>query len=132
MLRVVGAAIVERHRLLLVSKRSAPTMFYLPGGKPDPGEKPLACLRRELQEELTIALTEARFLARVSDVAANEGVPMEMLVYLTSWEGEPRAAQEISQIAWFGDAEPFRWEIAPAVRNQVIPRLRAKGLLAES
>jgi ADP-ribose pyrophosphatase YjhB (NUDIX family) len=40
--------------LLLVSKRAAPDVFYLPGGKPDPGEAPLDCLRRELREELGV------------------------------------------------------------------------------
>ena len=32
-LRVVGAAIVDEGRLLLVSKQAAPDVFYLPGGK---------------------------------------------------------------------------------------------------
>jgi len=36
-LRVVAAAILEHRKLLLVSKRAAPHVFYLPGGKPADG-----------------------------------------------------------------------------------------------
>jgi 8-oxo-dGTP diphosphatase len=52
LLQVVAAAIIVERRLLVVSKRAAPAVFYLPGGKPEPGEPPLACLRREIDEEL--------------------------------------------------------------------------------
>jgi 8-oxo-dGTP diphosphatase len=128
--KVVAAAILQDRRLLLVSKRSSPTMFYLPGGKPDAREKPLECLRRELREELSAGLKDARFLTVVSDVAANEGVPMEMIVYLASLDVSPRAAHEIARIAWFSATERFPWVIAPAVRNQVIPRLCSEGLLS--
>ena len=38
MLRVVAAAVLGSRGLLLVSKRAAPDVFYLPGGKPEPGE----------------------------------------------------------------------------------------------
>ena len=48
---VAVAAISDRH-LLLVSKRVAPDVFYLPGGKREAGEDDLTCLRRELAEEL--------------------------------------------------------------------------------
>ena len=53
-IRVIAAAVVDRGRLLLVSKRAAPDVYFLPGGKPEPGESPLACLRRELREELGV------------------------------------------------------------------------------
>ena len=45
---VVAAAIVVERRLLLVSKQVAPDVFYLPGGKPEPGESDDACLSREI------------------------------------------------------------------------------------
>jgi hypothetical protein len=43
---VVAAAVVEGRRLLLVPKRQAPDIFYLPGGKRDAGEDDLACTPR--------------------------------------------------------------------------------------
>lgn len=53
-LRVVAAAVVDRGRLLVVSKQAAPDVFYLPGGKPEAGEEPEETLARELAEELGV------------------------------------------------------------------------------
>src|SRR6476646_6746418 len=81
-LRVVAAGILDRRRVLLVSKRAAPDVFYLPGGKPEPGEEPVATLARELDEELGVALVRSEPLTVVCDRAALEDTPMEMSVYL--------------------------------------------------
>src|ERR687886_567888 len=69
-LRVIAAAVVDSRRLLLVSKRAAPEVFYLPGGKPDPAEAPLDCLRRELHEELGVGVDSTRPFAEVRATAA--------------------------------------------------------------
>ncbi|WP_082317665.1 NUDIX domain-containing protein [Streptomyces sp. NRRL WC-3549] len=52
---MVAAAVVSGGRLLVVSKKSAPEVFYLPGGKPDQGEEALEALTRELIEELGVS-----------------------------------------------------------------------------
>jgi len=52
LITVVAAAVVEQGRLLVVSKQAAPGVFYLPGGKPEPGEDAQATLLRELDEAL--------------------------------------------------------------------------------
>ena len=75
-LRVIAAAVLGSRGLLLVSKRAAPDVFYLPGGKPEPGEAPLACLRRELREELGVEMASAEAFAEVRAPAALEGVEM--------------------------------------------------------
>ena len=61
-------------------------MFYLPGGKPAPGEAPLECLRRELEEELGVGIAAAEPFDEVRAPAALEGVEMRMTVYLTRHE----------------------------------------------
>lgn len=53
-LDVVAAAVLGPAGLLLVSKRAAPEIFYLPGGKSEPDESPEMTLRRELREELGV------------------------------------------------------------------------------
>lgn len=84
-LEVVAAAVLDPRGLLLVSKRAAPHVFFLPGGKPEDGESALECLDRELREE-------------------------------------PASASEIASIAWWREGQALG--LAPAVRHEVIPRLR--------
>jgi 8-oxo-dGTP diphosphatase len=129
-LRVVAAAILERRKLLLVSKRAAPDVFYLPGGKPDEGERLLTTLERELGEELGVELVASRPFALVRDVAALEGTPMEMHVYLATVAGPVAAQAEIAETAWVGGDGLSTGGLAPAVRNHVIPQLVAERLIA--
>ena len=49
---VIAAAVIEQGRLLVVSTKSAPDIFCLPGGTPGPGETARETLIRELGEEL--------------------------------------------------------------------------------
>ena len=127
MLRVIAAAVLGSRGLLLVSKRAAPDVFYLPGGKPEPGEAPLDCLRRELAEELGVGIEDAEPFAEVRAPAALEGVDMWMSVFLTRLTGAPAPAAEIAALRWW-PAEPGLG-LAPAVRDCVIPRLCRAGRL---
>jgi 8-oxo-dGTP diphosphatase len=129
-LRVVAAAIIEGGRVLLVSKRAAPDVFYLPGGKPDEGEAPLATLARELGEELGVTLVGSEPLAVVSDQAALERTPMEMHVYLATVEESATPQAEIAAIAWVGANGASPGTLAPAIRNHLLPQLVARRLIA--
>ena len=126
---VVAAAIVQRGRLLVVSKKAAPEVFYLPGGKPDPGESPLETLARELDEELGVVPLEPRLLAEVEGVAVLEGVPLRLTVFEARIDGVPHPAAELARMRWIaGDEDDIR--LAAAIRNRVVPLLRAGGALA--
>jgi 8-oxo-dGTP diphosphatase len=128
-LQVVAAAIVQDRRVLLVSKRAAPDVFFLPGGKPEPGEEAAATLARELEEELGVALVASTPLATVSDEAALERGPMEMAVHLAVVEGQPEPRAEIVALAWAGSDHASRAKVAPAVRNNVLPQLAARDII---
>ena len=129
-MRVIAAAVLGPRGLMLVSKRVAAEVFYLPGGKPEPGEAPLACLERELAEELGVAIDRAEPFAEVRAPAALEGVEMWMTVFRTRVLGVPTPAAEIAALRWWPESP--RLKLAPAVRDCVIPRLKAVGALASS
>ncbi len=129
-LRVVGAAILADRKLLLVSKRAAPDVFYLPGGKPEAGEPPLATLARELREELGVAVVRSELLSVVSEQAALERRPMEMAVYLAAVEGDVAAQAEIAELAWVAADGRSPGTLAPAIRHHVLPQLAARRLIA--
>ncbi|GAB2851561.1 NUDIX domain-containing protein [Streptomyces deserti] len=126
---VVAAAIVREGRLLVVSKKAAPEVFYLPGGKPDAGEQPLEVLFRELDEELGVRPLEPRLLAEVEAVAALERVPMKLTVFEAHIDQDPRPAAELAGMRWIsGNERDVR--LSPALRDHVLPLLREGGLLA--
>ncbi|AXQ59017.1 MULTISPECIES: NUDIX hydrolase [Streptomyces] len=128
-LAVSAAVLVREGRLLVVSKQAAPGLFYLPGGKPDPGETPEEALHRELAEELGITLRHHRFLAEIHATAALEGVPMRMRVYEVDTSDTPRPAAELAALRWTDGRDPDL-RLAPAVSGQVVPLLRERGLLS--
>jgi 8-oxo-dGTP diphosphatase len=126
-MRVIGAAVVGPRGLLLVAKRAAPGVYYLPGGKPEADEAPLDCLERELTEELGVGIEHAEPFTEVRAPAALEGVEMWMSVFLTRLKGVPAPAAEIASLRWWPESAGLG--LAPAVRDCVIPRLAAAGLL---
>jgi 8-oxo-dGTP diphosphatase len=126
---VIAGVVIDRRRLLLVSKRAAPDVFFLPGGKPEPGEEPRATLTRELDEELGTRLVESALLAIVRDEAAIERVAMELHVYLARVEGPATPRAELAATAWVGANGDCPGELAPAIENQVLPLLRARSLI---
>ncbi len=115
MLRVAAVAVVEDGRLLLVSKRAAPDVFYLPGGKPEAGESAEECVRREVREELGADLASLEFDHTIHAPAALEGVPMAMDVFRAELVGTPSAAAEIAAIAWHRPGDPLPGRLAPAI-----------------
>jgi 8-oxo-dGTP diphosphatase len=62
----VACALIERDGLTLAAQRSAvmslPLKWEFPGGKLEAGESAEVCLRRELIEEMGVAITIARAL----------------------------------------------------------------------
>ena len=125
---VVAAAVVLRERrLLVVSKHAAPDVFYLPGGKLEPGESPEAAMRREVREELGVEVVAAARFLDVEAPAAIEGVPMHLTVFAVEIDGEPALHAELAALDWIADAS--KPGLGPAIRDQVIPTLGAAGLL---
>jgi 8-oxo-dGTP pyrophosphatase MutT (NUDIX family) len=129
LLRVVAAAVVHDARLLVVSKTGAPDVYYLPGGKPDPGEAELSTLTRELAEELRVVPVRPVPYLVIEASAALEGVPMLLSVYRCALSAPPAAAAEIAALGWTTGTDGYRPRLAPAVRDVLVPRLCADGLL---
>ena len=124
---VAGAVILRAGRLLVVSKRAAPDVFYLPGGKPEPGESQEQAMRREVHEELGLVVGAATHFLDVEAPAAIERVPMRLTVFLAETDGEPVPQAELAALDWIGDAT--KPGLGPAIRDHVVPALVAAGLL---
>jgi 8-oxo-dGTP pyrophosphatase MutT (NUDIX family) len=119
----VNAALVYRGELLLVRHTYGPNRWELPGGGVRRGEEPLVALRRELAEELGLAVTSADTLA----VVHGRGRQRHHRTHLYRVDLDSPLVRadpvEIAEARWFEPAAP------PArLGSMVAETLRLTGL----
>lgn len=123
MIRIAAAVISDSAgRLLLVRKRGT-SAFMQAGGKIEPGEAPEAALRRELAEELGLAVRadELVYLGRHSAPAANEpGHVVEAALFALEREEEVIAGAEIEELIWLDADQLEAIPLAPLTRDHVL------------
>ena len=107
--RVVALAYISNSRLLLV-RSSGKSGFYLPGGKPEPGETDLDTLAREVREELDCAIDmlTVRYLTMTvaQAYAKPPGVLVAVRTYRAELVGTPRPTSEVEELRYF-DLEEY-------------------------
>jgi 8-oxo-dGTP diphosphatase len=102
----------------------------LPGGKPLPQEGDVACLTREVNEELgaMVRPPSVRFLGAFHANSANEpGMRVYAHVYEVALENEPAARGEIEEIRWMPTGVGDGIQLAPLVSGEVLPYLAARS-----
>ena len=110
----VVAAVIRRNDRYLLGRRPAAKrhggLWEFPGGKVLEGESRLEAARRELAEELDLAVVSlGDLLLSVHD----EGSPFVIEFFETVAEGTP-VAHEHSELAWFAAPELRSLALAPA------------------
>ncbi|MGP3708402.1 NUDIX hydrolase [Gordonia paraffinivorans] len=111
-------------RVLTVRKRGT-SMFMFPGGKPDPGERPVDAAVRECLEELGVSISadDLRAIGEFEAAAANESgrrVIADVFEHPYVEVAAPKA--EIAEVSWRDlDDET----VAPLLRDAVFPFLLA-------
>lgn len=123
----VAWVLVSRSRLLVARNRGR-SLFYLPGGRRQPGESDAETLAREVKEELgaTILVPSMRLVGRFT--APRDGALglVHMTCYTAEHRGALNPASEIAEIAWFTSADEDR---VTGAERQVIAHLVARGKL---
>ncbi|NWF82348.1 MAG: NUDIX domain-containing protein [Bryobacteraceae bacterium] len=124
--------VVRDGRLLLCKKRRGGALI-LPGGKIEPGETPEQCVIREVREELGgIKVVNLSLVGSYEDVAARLHGEMHQRIRIELYQGElrgaPQPSAEIAELVWFGPEDNLE-NVAPSLRNKIIPDLRERGLL---
>ena len=112
---------------ILCARPRGKDVFYIPGGKREGAESDLETLRREISEELTVALlpgTERHVGTYQAD--APGGLMVRMSCYAAGYTGTLAASSEIDELAWFGYADRPR---VPAVDQLLFDDLHAAGQL---
>jgi 8-oxo-dGTP pyrophosphatase MutT (NUDIX family) len=129
-IRKAGGALI-RDRKLLVARSTGKSIFIMPGGKPDPGETIGQALVRELQEELNVVVDESDlvpFGVFYAPAAGQEGLWLQMDICLVErWQGEPAPSHEVDELQWVTSKPAVK--IGSVIEHEVIPRLKAEGLI---
>ncbi|TVT62881.1 NUDIX domain-containing protein [Amycolatopsis rhizosphaerae] len=96
---------LENNRILSTRSRDK-DVFYLPGGKREPGESDLDTLVREIEEELTVAVVpaSARYFGTFEAQADGhpQGVAVRMTCYTADYRGSLQPCHEIAEFSWLG------------------------------
>lgn len=100
--------IVVKDRKLLLAYSNNKNAWYLPGGKIDAGETPVAGMQREIQEELNIQIPkeELSWYYHITAPAFGEQeVLMEQDCFIHQLTQTPQPAAEIGDIRYFSLSE---------------------------
>jgi 8-oxo-dGTP pyrophosphatase MutT (NUDIX family) len=99
--------IVVKERRLLLAFSSNKKAWYLPGGKIDKGETPVAALKREVREELNIDLPEETlqwYYYIEAPAFGEQELLMKQHCFIHDLQQEPRPSAEIEAIRYFTPA----------------------------
>jgi 8-oxo-dGTP diphosphatase len=111
----------------------SPTKAYLmPGGQIEAGESDIDCLKREVMEELAVELDPNNIDYINEYIDKTVFYPdrdVSIKLYAAKMLGEPKASDEIGDLAWIGLADANDEKVSPIIKNKIIPDLVKRGLL---
>jgi 8-oxo-dGTP diphosphatase len=112
---------------ILCARPRGKDVFYIPGGKREGAESDLETLRREISEELTVALLPGTVEhVGTYQASAPGGLVVRMSCYAAGYTGTLAASSEIDELAWFRYADRPR---VPPVDQLLFDDLHATGQL---
>ncbi len=118
------------HRKVLMARSQGKVLFYLPGGKRDPGESDAEALAREIREELGVELDTSSLQSAGTFIDQADGKPDGVRVRLSAYFGAHRgmitAQSEIEELAWMNSADARRCSLTG---GQVLDWLTARRLI---
>ena len=116
-------------RKLLCVRTGGRGLFYLPGGKREPGEDDLAALVREIAEELGVGIVGATIRHVGLFAAPADGSPektVEIEAYQADYIGTLTTGFEIAEQRFLSSADA---ELASAALRKILQHLKAKNVI---
>ncbi|MGC7102010.1 NUDIX hydrolase [Amycolatopsis lurida] len=102
---------LESGRILSTRSRGK-DVYYLPGGKREPGETDVQTLVREIDEELTVAIAPASAVCvgtfQGQAHGHTTGIEVRMTCYTAEYQGTLAPSSEIEELVWLGYADRDR------------------------
>ncbi len=100
----VGWIFIQNQKLLCV-RSYGKKLFYIPGGKREPGESDIETLRREVLEELSVDIGQTtNYLGTFSAPADGQRADVIVTVkcYQAEFSGTLQPGSEIEEMRWLG------------------------------
>lgn len=124
------ALIYIAKKKILSTRSKSKNKLYFPGGKREDGETDLACLMREIREELAVDIIEesVRFFGIFEAVADgySENIIVRMSCYFAEFTGILNASNEIESFEWINFADRDR---TSAVDILILQQLKDLALI---
>ncbi|OGE26500.1 hypothetical protein A3C26_01840 [Candidatus Daviesbacteria bacterium RIFCSPHIGHO2_02_FULL_39_12] len=130
-IRKVALAVFIDKKMLQVRSKEHPEVFFTLGGKIEAGEDDLACLKREVKEEIDCEIDKSsmKFLAEFEDVAhGKDSDLLNVRMYEGKLIGEPRPSSEIAEIGYF-DTKSDKKHLSIIAQRTIFPWLKKHGYI---
>jgi ADP-ribose pyrophosphatase YjhB (NUDIX family) len=126
----VAGIIIKDKKLLMCRKYDEPH-FIMPGGKVKEDETPEDTLKRELKEELNVGVKSSKaFKTWEAPHFRDKDKVVKMATYFVEIEEEPKATDEINEIAWIdSNYKDKGLKIASIDEDYLVPELKRMGLI---
>ena len=120
--KIVTAAVIEKDGHILIAKRKEGKRhvgnWEFPGGTLEEGETPEQCLKRELQEELSVT-AEIGSLMCISEYSYTPDWTIKLLVYRTTVISGSFELNDHEEIRWVKPADLANYDFLEADRPVV-------------
>jgi 8-oxo-dGTP diphosphatase len=112
----VTAAILEKDGKIIIAQRKSNDhlagLWEFPGGKVESGEKPEACLGRELNEEFDIDVAVGEYLG--SNVHHYDHISIELMAFRATWVSGAIKMNDHKAYSWVTVEQLSEFDFAPA------------------
>ena len=100
------------------------------GGKIEEGEDDLACLTREVKEEIGCGIGQSsiKFLHEFEDAAHGKQAMVNIRMYEGKLAGEPKPSSEIAEIGYF-DSKSDPKNLSLIAQRTIFPWLKKQGYI---